>query len=163
MGSEVRVGKGMATYSLSLGLIYSLFGLFELVLGLDQSLGLGWFQLDISTALICPDLFGGCMLIIIGIIFLFGIDSQWKGNREGISFLVVGTILAMVFFAVYATIMASHALGYGIYQVTPEPHADPLGDWAEWIWLDDIRPAIWLFTLVLPGLYMTLQTWKRKG
>ena len=163
MGSEVRVRKGMAVYSLGLGLVYFIFGLLELVFGLDQALGLGWVQWDISTALIYPDLFGGCMLIIMGVVFLFGISSQWKGKREGISFMVVGTILASVFFAVYVAIMASHALGYGVYQVTPEPYADPVGDWTEWIWLEDLRPALWLFVFVLPALYVTLETWKRKG
>lgn len=163
MGSKVRVGKGMAVYSLGLGLVYFIFGFLELALGLAEALGLGWIQWDISTALIYPDIFGGCMLIIIGVIFLFGVGSQWQANREGISFLVVGTILATVFFVVYMAIMASHALGYGVYQVTPEPYADPMGDWAEWGWLDDARPGIWLFFFALLGLYLTLKTWKWKG
>jgi hypothetical protein len=162
MGLEVSVGKGIALYSLALGLLYSVFGFLELVVGLDQALGLGWIQWNISSSLIFPDMFGGCMLIIVGVIFLFGISSQWQNDQKGVSFLVVGTILAAVFFVAYAAILASHALGYGIYQVAPEPYAASMEDWAEWIWSDDMRPGIWLFLCVLPGLYLTLKTWKRK-
>jgi hypothetical protein len=163
MGSQIRVGKGMALYSAGLGLIYSVFGLLELIVGLDQALGLSWIQWNISSSLIFPDIFGGCMLVIIGIIFLFGVTSQWEGNREGASFLVVGTILAAVFFVAYIMILAAHALGYGVYHVTPEPYAASLEDWAEWMWLDDLRPGIWLFSFALPGLYLTLKTWKGQG
>lgn len=162
MASNGNVGKGTAVYSLSLGLTYLIFGLLELSFGLDQAWNLDWLQWNVSSALIYPDMFGGCMLIIIGVVFLFGVSLQRHGNQEGISFLVVGTILAMVFFVVHMAIMASHAIGYSVYHVTPEPYADPVADWAEWSWLDDLRPAIWLFVFALPGVQLMLQTWRKK-
>ncbi|MCW4006657.1 MAG: hypothetical protein NWF04_08730 [Candidatus Bathyarchaeota archaeon] len=162
MTTNIKMTKPWAVYSACLGLVYFLFGALELTTGLGQAYELSWMQLDISTAVVYPDVFGGLMLVIIGIIFLFGISSQWKGKTEGASFLVVGTLLAAVFFAVYTAIMLSHAVGFGFFHIVPEAYADIMADWAEWVWLDDLRPGIWLFVAALPSLYLTLKIWKSR-
>lgn len=162
MKTSIKITKPWVTYSAVVGLLYFLFGSFELATGLGQAYEISSLQLDLSTAIVYPDMFGGLMLIITGIIFLYGVSSQWKGNQEGASFLVVGTLLSAVFFAVYFAIMLSHAVGFGFFNIVPEAYAEIMADWAQWTWLSDMRPGIWLFALALPGLYLTLKLWKSR-
>jgi len=116
-----------------LDLLYLTFGLVEILVGLGL----------VKVMLIPPDVFGGIMLLIIAAVFFAGIDEQWKGKREGVSFFVVGILLASIFFGLYILIMAANGLG----------HLLRFEDWLEWTWLDDLRPGIWLFPLALPGAY----------
>ncbi len=102
------------------------------------------------------------MLYDTGIIFLFGIRQQWRDNGEGASFLVVGTFLSAVFFAVYIAIMLSHAIGFAAFNIAPEPYAEIMADWAEWAWADDLRPEIWLFAFAIPGLRLALKLWRAR-
>ncbi len=158
---NLKVKKRWAIYSLGLGAAYAVFGVLGALIGLGQTYGFNLVQPEISTV-IYPDIFGGIMLIIIGIIFLFGIRPQWKGNGEGTSLLVVGVFLSAVFFAVYMAIMLSHALGYAAFHIAPEPYAEIMVDWAEWTWMDDLRPGIWLFAFTIPGLYLIIKLWKAR-
>jgi hypothetical protein len=166
MRSKLRkIGKKWALYSLAIGLVLLSFGLLELASGFSSAFGYEWSEeLGINTALIYPDIFSGLMLIIIGIIFLFGVKQQWRGNQEAAAFLVVGVLLATVFFGVYLAIMGAHAVGNGVYHAFPEgsEYAEIEADYAEWTWMDDMRPGIWLFAFVLPGLYLTLKLWRAK-
>jgi len=143
MGFNKSTGKVIATYSAVLGLIYLTFGLVEILAGLGF----------VEVPLVPADVFGGIMLVIIAAVFLAGISEQWKGNREGLSFFVVGILLAAIFFGLYVLIMVANGLGYLLQ----------FEDWLEWTWLDDLRPGIWLFSLVLPGAYITLKRkeWRR--
>ncbi|MCW4010744.1 MAG: hypothetical protein NWF05_09015 [Candidatus Bathyarchaeota archaeon] len=159
MGLNMKIGRSIAAYSLIVGLFYLVFGLLELVNGLSQTFGLKWAITAVNPAIVSPDIFSGVTLAIIGLIFLFGVRPQWMANKDAASYLAVGTLLATVFFAVYLAIMGSHAVGWGVYHIAPEPYADIFADWAEWIWLDDLRPGIWLFALAVPGLYYTLKMW----
>ncbi len=112
--------------------------------------------------MIYPDIFGGAMLMVIGVIFLFGVRPQWRGAGEGASFLVVGTFLSAVFFAVYIAIMLSHAIGFAAFNIAPEPYAEIMADWAEWTCMNDLQPGIWLFAFVIPGLQLALRLWKAR-
>ncbi len=165
MGLKIKIGKKWAIYSLAIGLVLLSFGILELASGFSSAFGYEWTEeLGISTALVHPDIFSGAMLMIIGTIFLFGVKQQWRGNQEAAAFLVVGTLLATVFFGVYLAMMGSHAIGNGLYNAFPadSPYAEAEADWAEWTWMDDMRPGIWLFAFVLPGLYLTLKLWRAK-
>jgi hypothetical protein len=82
-----------------------------------------------------------------------------ESKQDAVSYLVVGALLAAVFFGVYLAIMGSHAMGFGVYNIAPEPYADIFADWAEWTWLNDMRPGIWLFAFAIPSLYYTLKIW----
>jgi hypothetical protein len=156
MNTNTKSTKKLAIYSLGIGAIYLIFGLLELARGLSETFGVTW---EISTMLVYPDMFSGVALTIIGLIFLFGIRAQWKGGKAAASYLAVGTLLAAVFFAVYLAIMGAHALGSGVYHILPEAYADIFADWAEWTWIDDMRPGIWLFAFAIPGAYYTMKMW----
>ncbi len=156
MTSNIKTTKKLAIYSLFIGVIYLSLGLLELARGLSESFVVEW---EISTMLLYPEMFSGLTLAIIGAVFLFGVKAQWNSGKDAASFLMVGTLIATVFFAVYLAIMGAHALGSTIYHISSEPYADIFADWAEWTWTDDVRAGIWLYIFALPGLYFTLKTW----
>jgi uncharacterized membrane protein HdeD (DUF308 family) len=135
-----RVGKSVAVYSMMIGVAYVFTGLIE-ILG-----ELGYEAPFMEVMLIPSSVFGGFMLLIIGVVFLFGIRLQSRGSREGLSYLAVGALLSAVFFAVYVCVLGANAIG----------HALGFEDWLEWTWLDDLRPGMWLFPLALPAIYMVL-------
>jgi hypothetical protein len=138
-----RVGKRVATYSISMGVLYLLFGLLEVLNGAGVD---GWAGVY-ETLYVPADLIGGIILLFIAAVYLAGISQQRRGDREGLSFLVVGVLLSTVFFGLYVVIMGANGLGYLLR----------FEDWLEWIWLDDLRPEIWLFPLLLPGVYMAMK------
>ncbi len=162
MTVNIKTGKPLAVYSLGVGTLYLIFGLLELARGLSEAFGLEWVITELGTAFVYPDIFSGVTLTIIGIVFLFGVMPQWKASKEANAYLVVGTFISAVFFAVYLAIMGAHALGSGVYHIAPETYADIFADWADWTWIDDMRAGIWLFAFVLPGLYLTLKLWRVK-
>jgi hypothetical protein len=156
MGFNKSVGKPIAVYSSVIGILYAIFGVLEILVGWGDFVGA---EASIISPLevagvnvVPPDVFGGIMLIIIGAVYLTGVKQQAKGEREGLSFLLVGSLLAAIFFGVYVVIMLANGVGY-LFQFE---------DWLEWIWLDDLRPAIWLFLLALPGAYLafTKKKWR---
>lgn len=159
MSSENNLGKQFSIYSLGLGLLYLVFGSLELVRGLIDAFSFKWVLSEISPIIVYPDIFSGITLSIIGIIFLFGVKSQWIAEKQAVSYLVVGTLLSAVFFCVYLVIMGAHAIGWGVYHVIPESYVEIFSDWANWVWTDDLRPGIWLFIFTLPGAYYTFKMW----
>jgi hypothetical protein len=156
MNTNTKTTKNLALYSTLIGAIYLIFGLLELTRGFSEAFGLTW---EISTVLVSADIFSGLALLIIGIIFLFGVHAQWKGGKDAASYLAVGTLIAAVFLAVYLAIMGAHAIGAGFYSILPEEYAEVFADWAEWTWIDDLRPGIWLFIFAIPGAYYTMKMW----
>jgi len=150
MAFNKNVGTTIAVYSFFIGMLYAIFGILEILIGWGEFVGTGLPLIQpIELAginLVPPDVFGGIMLIIIGIVYLTGVGQQALGEREGLAFLLVGSLLAAIFFGVYAVIMLANGVGY-VFQFE---------DWLEWIWLDDLRPGIWLFLLALPGAYLAL-------
>jgi hypothetical protein len=156
MGFNKNIGTKLAVYSVVIGTLYVVFGLLEILVGWGDLTGTGVSLIPTvemaGLTVVPPDVFGGVMLIIIGAVYVTGVKQQAQGNREGISFLLVGSLLAAVFFVVYMAIMLSNSVGY-LFQFE---------DWLEWIWLDDLRPGIWLFLGALPGTYLsfTKKKWR---
>jgi riboflavin transporter FmnP len=148
--------KQLAIYALCAGIPYLVFGLLEFARGLSEAIEATW---EVSTMLVYPDMFSGITLAIVGVIFLFGVWTQHKTNKDTASYLAVGALLASVFFAVYLSILGAHALGAGIYHISSEPYADIFADWAEWTWMDDMRAGIWLYVFALPSVYYTVKMW----
>jgi len=150
------VGRAMGLYSLAIGTAYAVFGFLEILIGWSELVGTGVRLIPPTelggTNLVPPDTFGGIMLIIIGTVYLTGVRQQARGDREGLSFLLVGSLLAAVYFAIYMALMIANGVGY-VFQFE---------DWLEWTWLDDLRPGIWLFIPALPGAYLavTKKEWR---
>jgi hypothetical protein len=159
MDMNTQTGKQLSIYSLGIGALYLIFGLLEFLRGLSETFGIQSTLSETSTTLIYPDMFSGVTLTIIGLIFLFGVRSQWKDSKDFAPYLVVGVLLSAVFFAVYLVILGAHAVGSAVFQFAPEAYADLFADWADWSWLNDMRPGIWLFAFALPGVFYTLKIW----
>jgi len=139
------LGKAVAVYSGLVGLLYVFFGFIELLDGFGLAMG---SLLNISEAVFIPgDPFAGVMLIITGAVYLAGVDSLSVGNREGLSFLAVGVLLSTVLFGLYLAIMGSNFLGYVL----------GFEDWVGWAWTDDVRPGLWLWFSVIPGILVALK------
>jgi hypothetical protein len=156
MGFNKNIGTKIAVYSAVIGTLYAVFGLLEILVGWGDLIGAEVSLIPplelVGVNIIPPDVFGGIMLMIIGAVYFTGVKQQTEGKREGLSFLLVGSLLAVIFFGVYLAIMLANGVGY-LFQFE---------DWLEWIWLDDLRPGIWLFILALPGTYLvvTKKKWR---
>jgi len=138
-------GRAVAVYSGLIGLLYVSFGLIELLDGFG--LTVDPLSNISEIAFVQGDPFAGAMLIITGTVYLAGIGPQSRGNREGISLLTVGALLSTILFGLYLAIMASNSLGYVL----------GFEDWRHWAWTDDIRPELWLWFLVVPGVFIALR------
>lgn len=119
-----------SAYSIVLGLLYVALG------ALDVLTGFGLLHI----AFIPPDVIGGIMLIIVGVVFLHVARPITKGDIDGIAFLHVGVLLAGILFGLQIIVIITNGLGW----------IAGLEDWAEWSITLDITPSLWLFFLVLP-------------
>ncbi len=145
-----KAGTKVAALSFVIGTSYLVTGLIEMLAGGGEFIGSEVTfipPIEMAGVTVIPgDFFGGVMLMIIGVVYLTGVKQQVRGEREGLSYLLVGSILATTFFLVYTAIMLSNGVGY-VFQFE---------DWIEWMWLDDLRPGLWLFPLALVGAYLVL-------
>ncbi|MCD6263368.1 hypothetical protein J7L60_03030 [Candidatus Bathyarchaeota archaeon] len=142
MGLNKSLGQVVATYSALIGLLYAFLGFMEILTGLGLSGGI------LSKILFMKgDMIAGAVLITTGVVYLAGVGSLSRGEREGLSFVVVGVLLSTVIFALYLSIMGANALGYIL----------GFEGWVDWTWIDDVNPGLWLWFLTIPGIYISLK------
>lgn len=145
MGFNKSLGQAVAVYSALIGLLYASFGFIEMLEGLGLTGGL--LSRISELALVQGDIFAGAMLIITGIVHLAGISLVSRGDREGLSFITVGILLSTILFGLYVAIMGANGLG----------HVLGFEDWAEWAWIDDVSPGLWLWFPSIPGVLISLK------
>lgn len=85
--------------------------------------------------LVPEDLMGGLVLMVIGIVFLFGGRKYGNSANEGLSFLLVAGILGLFFSMVYSLIL---------FADIAEAELLMNEDWDDWAMVDSIRPGIYL-------------------
>jgi len=129
---ERTVGLGTVLYAGAFGLIYLALGLGEVASGLRL----------VEIAYIPSDIFGGAMCALIGVIFLRGIEPLSSGRVSGLSFFLVGIMMASIYSVLYILILGAHGLGSLIGMV----------EYEVWSPLDDFRPEVWLPLLALPAV-----------
>lgn len=127
-----ELNEGIAVYSSIIGIIYVMVGL----AAMSNSLGLSEFNY------IPTDLFGGLMLIFIGGIFLRTIKETGKEQYNGLSFLLVGIIMAVIYSGLYIAALGADALSFVLGSE----------DFEEWAPLNDFRIEIWLPLITIPGM-----------
>ncbi|TFG09097.1 hypothetical protein EU538_05955 [Candidatus Thorarchaeota archaeon] len=88
------------------------------------------------------DFLGGLLLLVIAAVFLAGVRPIRRGEREGVSFVVVGIIVAGLVCGVQLVIIATSALGWWL----------GLEDWSGWTLQQQLTPAVWLFVVTLTVL-----------
>lgn len=135
--------KNKMAFALMVGIIYILFGIIQMIVGLGLESG-------ITDALLIPaDIFGGCVLLVIGAIFLYGYKELKAGTNDGVAFIYFGILLSLVFVVIYLLIMGADALcTYGL----------GMEDLESWTPLDDVKPGLYLGILALMGFL----AWKDK-
>ncbi len=88
-----------------------------------------------------PDIFLGIIFIIIGVIFLSGVNDLFGKKDIGVSHLVVGSMLSLGFGIIYFLIFLAHGAMFLLGN----------DDYLSWKALYDFSPAIWLAFLSIPG------------
>ncbi|MBN2065746.1 MAG: hypothetical protein JW771_02940 [Candidatus Thermoplasmatota archaeon] len=135
--------KDKLFFSIIIGSLYILFGLVQLLAGFGYSSE--WMTMTFIPA----DLIGGCILVLIGAIFLYGVKELHSGLREGVAYVYVGILLSLGFFIIYLLVMGANALSaYG-------PGSE---DFIGWSPLDDMKPGIYLGLLSLVAFFV----WRKK-
>jgi len=118
-----------------LGMIYALIGIIEII---------NFLVLLVPLSIILPgDFIGGFVSITIGIVFIWGMDELLKKDYKGLSFILVGLIMAVMFAGLYTLILIADAVE--CYILGNE-------DFAGWTILDDLRIELVLGWILLPLL-----------
>jgi hypothetical protein len=131
-----KVNGGIKIYSLLTGILYIVFGVLQTLHGFGLDIGIG------DALLLAEDGIGGLVLIVIGLVFLFGFGRSSKNPAEGISFTFVGTVLGLFFGVIYILILLADLF---------EAKVLVSEDWEEWVLLDSIRPGLYLGIITLLG------------
>ena len=133
----------MGIYTLAVGGLYALAGVLEIISGFGLTLGalegLG------GILHIVGDAFNGFVLLVIGAIFLRGVQPYLNNDREAVSYPTVGALLASALFLFYAVNALSNGLGFML----------GFEDWLEWTILDDIKPGVLLWVAAIPAILMS--------
>ncbi|MHA1893212.1 MAG: hypothetical protein ACTSX4_01800 [Candidatus Helarchaeota archaeon] len=138
-----KTKKKMAFYCMIVSIIYIGVGMVQFLGGILEIFAVKMFL----PKLMPPDLFTGMALIVIGLVFAFGIKPLFNREDAGVSFIVGGSLLAIGFGILYLLIMISHGF---MFLLQAE-------DFETWTFLDDLVPALWASTLTIPGFVIA---WK---
>lgn len=128
--------SGKKWFALAMSSLYLLFGIVQIVVGSGIDIGID-NQLIVGSGII-----GGFILLLIGVIFLFGFKELSSGLNEGVAYVYVGIIMSLIFCTVYLLTMI--ASGISAYLLMSE-------DLENWIPMDDMRPGIFLGIISLIG------------
>ena len=118
------------------GLLYLIFGAIQIIVGFG-------FDSELSEAIYIPkDIIGGFILMLIGIIFFFGVKELRAGIGEGVAYIYIGIFLALIFVVIYLLIIAANAI---------EAFVLVNEDYIGWSPVDDLKPGIYLGLLPFIG------------
>jgi len=134
MAFNAEIGGRMAIYAAILGILYIAFGVLEVALVFS----------GVELTPIPADFFGGLASLVIASTYITSIKGLRTGDFRGLSMLVGGLFLSVVFGVLYLLLMFADALNFII------------GEAEEFSALADLRPEIWLFVVAIPLAY---QTW----
>jgi hypothetical protein len=155
--------NGKFWFAIIAAILYCFFGLMQVAAGLGVSAIEGFL-------LISADLMGGFILLVVGAIFMFGVKEMNSGISEGVSYVYVGIVIALLLSGIYVLILGGNAFGEAIgpvleggeeveevaEEVLPaeedtileDEEAEEEESWSAW---DDMKPIIYLGILPLFG------------
>jgi len=131
---DTGIGKTVGIYAIALGLLYIAIGAAKIVL---QVSGIGSVGPIPGT-----DALGGIFFFVIAATYLMGVKGVFNGEYRGLSFLLGGFFLSLVYGIVYILMIGGDAVAYVI------------GDTDVWSWVVEFRPSVWLFIIALPFGYL---------
>ncbi len=126
------VNKNALVLALVLGVAYLAAG----VLQIGVSLGFLPYVVGMT------DFLGGLLLVVVASVFLTGVKPIRSGKREGVSFVVVGILIAGLICVVQLVIIGTGTLGWIL----------GFEDWSDWTVQQHLTPSIWLFVITLAVL-----------
>ncbi len=127
-----KTGIVIAGYVALIGLFYVFFGLLEILNGLGMT----------NLSSIPSDMIGGLMLIFIGFIFLRGIGELSQAKISGISYILVGIMMAMAYSGLFILIIGVEGIEFLLGKE----------EFLDWTWHHSIRPEIWLPVITIPTI-----------
>ena len=141
---KIRVeNKNKMVFGMLAGVAYALFGVIQIIVALD--LELPFISALAETMFIPKDIVGGFILVLIGVVFVYGLKELHAGINEGVAYIYVGIFFALIFLAIYLLIIAANAMeAYMI--LNPE--------FATWSPADDLKPGIYLGIIPLLGFIL---------
>ena len=104
--------------------------------------GILWLVASLGLPIPFPsvaDPISAIVLIIVAVIFLYGVGPLRQGDREGFGFMAVGVLLAGIMFGLQLVILSTDFLGWVL----------GLEDWLSWNPMSNLTPTVWLFLLVI--------------
>lgn len=130
---DTGIGKTVGIYAIVLGLLYIGIGAAKIVL---QVSGIGRVGVIPGS-----DALGGLFFFVIAATYLTGVKGAVNGEYRGLSFLLGGFFLSLVYGIVYILIIGGNAVSY------------VLGE-GDFLWLVQFTPSVWLFIIALPFGYL---------
>ena len=130
-----KENRSKMVFGIIVGVLYLAFGFIQLIVGLG-------IRSKLTESLFIPnDIIGGFVLVLIGIIFLFGVKELYEGLNEGVAYIYVGILIALVFMIIYSLIIVANAIN--TYVLINE-------DFSNWTPSEDMRPGIYLGVIPIP-------------
>lgn len=129
------------------GAIQSSTGIVRLLSGKPITSGLPYI---VTEALHIPhDILSGLILILLGTVFIYGFMELREGIEEGIAYVYVGILLALIFAGIYLLVTTGNIL---------EAYLLKNEDFIGWTPIDDLRPEIYLGILS----FIAYAKWKKQ-
>ncbi|TXT55254.1 MAG: conserved membrane protein of unknown function [Candidatus Thorarchaeota archaeon] len=119
-----------------LTLLTAIIGLLYIVVGTIQEI---LFVIQYPVFGIPLDPIQALLLLVVGAVYLTGINHMRIKLEEGYAFVLVGSILAGLIFILQIIVIGTNALGWFLQ----------LEDWSGWTIWQDITPSIWLFPFAM--------------
>jgi len=131
----------MKKHLLYLGFISAILSIIYILIGVIEIANT--FVSLIPLSILPGDPIGGFVSMTIGLIFAHGIKELYSGDYRGLSFILVGLIMATMFAGLYTLILIADAIEY--YVLASE-------EFVEWTILNDLRIELMLGWILFPLL-----------
>jgi len=148
MGFDKGKGREVGVYTALIGGMYVLFGVIEILGGLGVDI-LPWPR---GLFFVANDAFNGFVLLVIGLVYLRGVGSVMRGEREDLSYVSVGALMSTALLALYVANIVSNGLGRAL----------GFEDWLGWTVLDDFRPGLILWVFAIPAVLVAVNKDRRE-
>lgn len=137
MNKNKKKVVAIGIYSAIIGIGYLVYGIIEMIIWVMGIIHIPVMSIPLSPS---QDIFAGFVLLIIGLVLVYRIDSLLNMEYEGLSFLFVGLILSAIIGGMYILMIGADALDAAVVGESWEFDASTYN-----------LPAIVLFILLLPA------------
>ena len=133
---KIMIKNGKMVFGITIGSLYMLFGIIQFIVGFGISSDLT------SDIFIHGDIIGGLILVLIGVVFIFGFRELRKGISEGVAYIYIGIILGLIFLVIYLLIILANSI---------EAYLIMSDEFSTWSPVDDLNPGVYMGVITLIG------------